>query len=94
MTRNLALSAMFAGLDPGQPPQTAQRVGTAPLNERAVYLSPLNRRWRLVAMVPVAADCEVAHFVYDTPNGRRAYGSMADGFSLTSANFHFLRRVA
>lgn len=94
MTRNLALTANFAGLDPGQPPQTARRVGAAPLNERAVYLSPLNRRCRLIAMVPVDVDCEVAHFVYDTPDGRRAHGHMADGFALRSENFRFLRRVA
>ncbi len=63
----------------------------AELSRDAVYLSPLDRRCR---WVPTPEPNAVLHFVYDTPQGRPAKGSMADGFTLSVANVRLLRRVA
>lgn len=65
----------------------------ADLAADALYLSPLNRRCRWVPVEPFALQRSVAHFVYDTLEGRPTKSQMAEGFALTPANWRILRRV-
>ena len=60
----------------------------------AVYLSPTGRACRLAAEQGNLHRAAWAHLVYDTAQGRPARGSMADGFTLSRANWALLRRLA
>lgn len=67
---------------------------TADLVRGAVYLSPAGRACRLAQDQGSADPAVEAYLVYDTPGGRAARGSMADGFMLSRANWYLLRRLA
>ena len=63
------------------------------LHPSITYLSPTNRRCRWVGAAADDAGREVQHFVYDSPEGKRIDGPMADGFALTAGNVRYMRRV-
>lgn len=67
---------------------------TSVLVPEASYLSPTGRACRLAAEQGSLEQAQEAHLVYDTPSGRAARGSMADGFFLSRANWYLLRRLA
>ena len=57
----------------------------------AVYLSPSGRRCRVFE---VHFTGRRAHLLYDHKDGSPACSRFADGFTLSRANWHLLRRVA
>jgi hypothetical protein len=73
---------------------TRAQSSTSDLVPDATYLSPAGRACRLAPGQEPLSRAAEAYMLYDTPTGRPARGSMADGFSLTRANWYVLRRVA
>lgn len=72
---------------------TRAKPSTSDLVRGASYLSPLGRACRLSEEQGDLSRASEAVLVYDTPSGRAAHGSMADGFVLTRANWYVLRRL-
>lgn len=65
------------------------------LEARAVYLAPSGRRCRWwPGHTRFAQAAPWAILVYDLQDGRPASSAMSDGFTLSPANFHLLRRVS
>lgn len=73
---------------------TRAKAATSDLVPEASYLSPMGRACRLAVDQDKAQSPDEAYLVYDTPGGRPARGSMADGFALSRANWYMLRRLA
>ena len=66
---------------------------TTRLDPKAGYLSPAGRFCRLVPGVAKDPHWSFATFVYCGLDARPSPGTLADGFTLSSANFHLLRRL-
>lgn len=60
---------------------------------RSVYMSPLGRRCRCLEVSTDTEARQVAHFAYQPWQGAPPDSRMADGFSLTSANWRVMRVV-
>ena len=67
----------------------------AVIEPNAVYLSPLGRTCRLAPSKPDQAPARTTYatFVYCRADTGPGQGTFADAFTLSSANFHLLRRL-
>lgn len=63
------------------------------LDPQAVYLSPRGRRCRVHASSAAAPIATFATLIYDRADGMPCLGQLADGFTLSRANWHLLRQV-
>lgn len=75
-------------------PITAHHVLPAEPDPAAVYLSPAGRCCRLCPSEAGRPLADEAVFVYHRKDGLPGKGVMADGFVLSRANWHLLRRLA
>lgn len=73
---------------------TRAKAVTSDLVAHGHYLSPLGRACRVAPEQEDLDTAAEAQLVYDTPAGRPARGGMADGFTLSRANWYMLRRLA
>jgi hypothetical protein len=64
------------------------------LDGAAVYLSPLGRCCRLCPTDALRPQSTWATLLYDRRDGSRPASMLADGFMLSRANWHLLRRIA
>ena len=66
----------------------------AMLEAAAVYMSPTGRCCRLCPSEALRPQSTWATLPYDRRDGRRPSSILADGFMLSRANWHLLRRIA
>lgn len=66
---------------------------TSELDPRGVYLAPSGRRCRVHVSTAPAPIAAFATLIYDRADGLPCTGQLANGFTLSRANWHLLRKV-
>lgn len=82
------IGGLMTHLDP------CARANAPELDPQAIYLSPSGRCCRVCQSDSTRPTETFATFIYDRKDGNPNTGVFAEGFTLSRANWHLMRRLA